>query len=126
MSLQISNNERPGPGNDCGQTPAQFSKGSPVCSSGRTASIQPQSQRKPESVSQDTTILRKFRYTDFKIVIFSGNTEIFGISVSWSVMIVISNLVMSIVEREPSSFRIIVEQPITTAAADRVNLVNHL
>ena len=35
--------------------------------------------------------------------------------VSWSViMIVISNLVMSIVEREPSGFRITVKQPITT------------
>jgi len=36
-------------------------------------------------------------------------------SVSWSViMIVISNLVMSIVKREPSGFRITVKQPIAT------------
>jgi len=37
-------------------------------------------------------------------------------SVSWSViMIVKCNLVMSIVEREPNSFRITVKQPITIA-----------
>jgi len=35
-------------------------------------------------------------------------------SVSWSV-IVISNLVMSIVEKEPSGFRITVKQPVTAA-----------
>ena len=37
----------------------------------------------------------------------------------------ISNLVMSIVERKPSGFRITVEQPITIQCAS-VSLVSHL
>ena len=41
-----------------------------------------------------------------------ASTNIFGISVV--IMIMISNLVMSIVEREPNGFRITVKQPITT------------
>jgi len=53
-----------------------------------------------------------------------ASTKIFGIHVLVSDNDVISNLVMSIVEKEPSGFRITVKQPITTCAG--IDLVSHL
>ena len=53
-----------------------------------------------------------------------ASATIFGISVLVSDMIVISKLVMSIVERESSGFKITVKQPITQCAS--FNLASHL
>ena len=51
-----------------------------------------------------------------KFLIIQWRAQKYLESVSWSViMIVISNLVMSIAEREPRGFRITVKQRITTA-----------